>query len=286
MTASVLPPVVVRHRRRPRSITGWLALRGALLLVVVTFGLPFLWTIASALDSAPARALPWPRHTTLAQFRALFDDFDAGTGLRNSLIVSLSAMVLATVSASLAGYGLSRLRARRKSWLIAGVLLMQTIPLAVTMVPLYDLAIRLHLQDGYPGLILTHATISLPLLVWLMKGFTDTVPRDIEDAARLDGASAFRGWFDIILPATVPGLAVVAGFAFASAWSEVLMVVLLVNDPSRATLPFLFYQVASDGRDANLIAALGVLYILPVVVVFLVLRRLMVRSLQHSTNDL
>ena len=101
------------------------------------------------------------------------------------------------------------------------MLLLQTIPLAVTMVPIYDLAMRLRLQDGYPGLILTYAAVPLPLLVWLMKGFTDAVPRDIDEAARLDGASALRAWFDVILPATVPGLAVVAGLAFASAWSEV-----------------------------------------------------------------
>jgi multiple sugar transport system permease protein len=253
---------------------------------MVVFGLPLLWTVASALDNAPARALPWPRDVTLAHFRVLFDELEVGTGLRNSLIVALATMVLATTTAALAGYGLSRLRYRRKTWFIYGVLLLQTIPLAVTMVPIYDLAIRLRLQNTYPGLILTHAAVLLPLLVWLMKGFTDAVSRTMEEAAWLDGASELRAWFDVVLPATLPGIAVVAGFAFAGAWSEVLMVIVLVSDARMETLPFKFFVAADAGDDAHVVAALGVLYVLPVLTLFLLLRRLMIRGMVDRMRGL
>ncbi len=291
---SARPPLEARGRRLPapparrtvRRLVGWLALRGALLIVTVAFGLPFLWTAAEALDAAPSRTLPWPREVTLTHFRALFSDLDTGTALRNSLIVSLSTMVVATVTAALAGYGLSRLRYRRRTWLVYAVLLLQTIPLSATMVPIYDLAMRLQLRNTYLGLILTHAAMSLPLLVWLMKGFTDTVPRTMEEAAWTDGASKLRAWFDMVLPATLPAIAVVAGFAFANAWSEVLLVVLLVTESGRETLPFKFFYAVDAASDSHVAAALGVLYVLPVLLLFIGLRRLMIRGLVASTPGL
>jgi multiple sugar transport system permease protein len=154
------------------------------------------------------------------------------------------------------------------------------------MVPIYDLAIRLKLQDTYRGLILTHTAVSLPLLVWLMKGFCDAVPRDTEEAAWLDGASTLRGWREIVLPQTYAGVAVVAGFAFANAWAEVLMVVILVTDIAKETLPFQFFYAADGGKQTQTTAALGVLYVLPVLLLFLALRRLMVRGLVESTQGL
>src|SRR5262249_1056698 len=170
-----------------RKRAEWLLTNAALLLVIVAFGAPFLWIVAAALNRAQVTSWPWPSSPTLANFRTLFDKQDAGRALRNSLIVSLSTMVLATVTSSLARYrlspavyGLSRIPSRRKAVSAYAVLLLQSTPLAVTMVPIYALAVRLKLQDTYRGLILTHTAISLPLLVWLMKGFCDAVPRDSE----------------------------------------------------------------------------------------------------------
>ncbi|MEA2597843.1 MAG: multiple sugar transport system permease protein [Thermomicrobiales bacterium] len=283
---SQLPKQTLSTPGQTRKRAEWLAVHTALLLVIVAFGAPFLWIVAAALNRAEVTSWPWPNHPTLANFRVLFDERDAGLALRNSLIVSGSTMVLATVSASLAGYGLSRMTFHRKAVLAYAILLLQSIPLAVTMVPIYDLATRLELQDTYRGLILTHTAISLPLLVWLMKGFCDAVPRDTEEAAWLDGASAFRGWRDVVLPQTYAGIAVVAGFAFANAWAEVLMVVILVKDVAKETLPFQFFYAADGGRETQTTAALGVLYVLPVLLLFLALRRLMVRGLVESTQGL
>jgi multiple sugar transport system permease protein len=264
----------------------WLAVHAALLVVVVAFGAPFLWLVAAAFNRAAITSWPWPNHPTIGNFRTLFAEQDTGRALRNSLIVSTSTMALATVTSSLAGYGLSRMTFRRKAVLAYAILLLQSIPIAVTMVPIYDLAVRLNLQDTYRGLILTHTAISLPLLVWLMKGFCDAVPRDTEEAAWLDGASALRGWREIVLPQTYAGIAVVAGFAFANAWAEVLMVVILVTDVAKETLPFQFFYAADSAKESQTTAALGVLYVLPVLLLFLALRRLMVRGLVESTQGL
>lgn len=271
---------------RARRRAEWLAIHGALLAVIVVFGAPFLWIVAAALDRTEVTRWPWPTEPGLDNFRALFAERNVGRALRNSIIVAGSTMVLATFSAALAGYGLSRLTFRRKSIFAYAILLLQSIPLAVTMVPIYDLGVRLELQDTYRGLILIETAIALPLLVWLMKGFCDAVPRDTEEAAWLDGASTFRTVWQVVLPQTYAGIAVVAGFAFASAWAEVLMVVILVTDIARETLPFQFFYAAEGGSETQLTAALGIIYILPVLLLFLALRRLMIRGLVESSQGI
>jgi len=277
-------------RRGPkRSPLQWQCLiaRGgvsvALLAVILVFGGPFLWLITAAINRV-ATDVPWPSEPTLAHFRRLFEERNAGRGLKNSLIVATCAMSVTTLVSSLAGYGLSRGPLRRRTAIGYGVLLLQTFPLSVTMVPIYDLAIRLGLQGTYLGLIVSHAAISLPLSTWLMKTSCDGVPRDYDEAAWLDGASVFRVWRDIIVPMTASGLAVTAGFAFATAWAEVLMAVVLlsIGDYAKETLPFQFYYQVGD--EAGVVAALAVLYILPVVGVFLLLRRLIIRGVVEGTQ--
>jgi multiple sugar transport system permease protein len=257
-----------------------------LVAVIVAFGAPFLWSVVAAFDREPTRTWPWPRTFTLEHFRYLFTDLHAGDALRNSLVVAGSTMVIATLAAMLAGYGLSRLRVRGKTAIAYGVLLLQSFPLAITMVPIYDLAIRLQLQDTYTGLVLAHSAVVLPLLVWLMKGFVDAVPLTMEEEAWVDGATPLRAWFDVVLPATLPGIAVIAGFAFVNAWAEVLMVVILVTGSDHVTLPFTFFRVADASTNVQQTAALGVLYVAPALAVFLVLRRVMVSGLVESFREL
>lgn len=278
--------IATRQSRQFRSWLEWLAIHAAMIVVIVAFGAPFLWIAAAAFDRTDVTRWPWPADPTLANFRALFDERNAGRALRNSVIVAGTTMVLATISASLAGYGLSRLTFRRTSLIAYAILLLQSIPLAVTMVPIYDLSVRLNLQDSYRGLILIETAIVLPLLVWLMKNFTDAIPRASEEAAWVDGASPLRAFRDVVLPQTYAGIAVVAGFAFANAWAEVLMVVILVTDIAKETLPFQFFYAADGGGETQLTAALGLLYILPVLLLFLALRRLMIRGLVEASQGM
>jgi ABC-type glycerol-3-phosphate transport system permease component len=140
-------------------------------------------------------------------------------------------------------------------------------------------------------LILFHTAVELPFLVWLMKGYFDTVPRYLEEAAWLDGRTRLRALFEIVLPVARPGIGVVAGLAFLDSWSEVLMVLILVDRPSMYTVPLAFYQAfRSNGGYTevryDLIAAMGVLYLLPVMALFFATRKLMVRGLSSATRGL
>ena len=179
---------------------------------------------------------------TLDNFVQIFDKYAFATALGNSIFVAVATMILVVFTVSLAGYSLSRLDLRRKDWITYAVLLLQTMPLSATMVPIYGLAKQLGLRNSYLGLILIHAAIELPFLVWLMKGFFDSIPRHLEEVAWLDGRTRLRALVEIVLPLAKPGLGIAAGLSFLSAWAEVLMVVILIDQEDLKTVPLAFYE--------------------------------------------
>jgi ABC-type glycerol-3-phosphate transport system permease component len=242
-------------------------------------------------DGDAVAYIRWPAEPTFGNFTYVFRHFRIGRALVNSLFIATATMLLSVVLVSLAGYSLSRLQFGFKSVITYGVLVLQTMPLSATMVPIYGLARDLNLRNSYLGLILVHAAIEMPFLIWLMKGFFDTIPRYLEEAAWLDGRSKLRAWWEVVMPVARPGIAVVAGFAFLNAWSEVLMVIILVDDPGKSTIPLAFYQTfrsAGGYTEVNygLVAAVGVLYVLPVIALFFSLRRMLVRGLMSTSRGL
>jgi multiple sugar transport system permease protein len=266
--------------RPPRaSLAGRFAINVALIAITIVFGAPFVWVAVLAFDRGKTGARPWPEDATLDHFRVLFDDLGIQKALQNSLIVVSATTLLAVLTSALAGYGLSRIDWRQKDAAAYGLLVLYTLPLSTTMVPINDLANRLHVHNTYRGLILAQTAIVLPFLVWLMKGYFDAVPRSLEEAARLDGRSYLRAWFEILLPMVRPGLAVAAGVAFLTAWADVLLAVALVRGRPMAPVSLRFLNAASGGNvDAPVIAALGLVYMVPVMIVFAALRRSMARG--------
>jgi ABC-type glycerol-3-phosphate transport system permease component len=259
--------------------------------VMVFFLTPFAWIFLASFDAKAGPFIHWPERFTLDNFAYIFAELDFARAVGNSMFVATATMVLDVVAVSLAAYAISRLQIRRKEWLMYGVLLLQTMPITATMVPIYGLARLLGLRNSYVGLILVHAALELPFLIWLLKGFFDTVPRYLEEAAWLDGRSKLRALFEIVLPVAAPGLGVVAGLSFLNAWSEVLMVLILVDRPDMMTVPLAFYQTFRSAGGYTevryeLIAAMGLLYLLPVMLLFIVTRSFLVKGMTASTRGL
>ncbi len=285
----VVPP-------RPRALEGGSVLElvlmhAAFVVIAVFFLAPFVWLFTAAFDAQAQAYIRWPQQLTLDNFVQIFTRYAFATALQNSVFVAVSTMLLTVFVVSLAGYSLSRVELRRKAWITYAVLLLQTMPLSATMVPIYGLARELGLRNSYLGLILIHAAIELPFLVWLMKGFFDSVPRHLEEAAWLDGRTKFRALFEVVLPVARPGIAVAAGLSFLSAWAEVLMVLILVDQQAMKTIPLAFYETFRTAGgytevQYGVVAAMGVLYVLPVMAVFFATRRLMVRGLVGATRGL
>ena len=259
--------------------------------VIVFFLAPFVWLVTAAFDADAQAYIRWPSQLTLDNFAHVFTDHDFGRALGNSALVAGLTMLLDVVAVSLAGYSLSRMDLRFKSAITYGVLLLQTMPLSATMVPIYGLARAVGLRNSYLGLILIHAAIELPFLIWLMKGFFDSVPRYLEEAAWLDGRSKLRALVEVVLPVARNGIGVVAGLSFLAAWAEVLMVIILVDRQDMFTVPLAFYQVLRTRGgytevQYGMVAAMGVLYLVPVMVIFFATRRMMVRGLLSSARGL
>jgi multiple sugar transport system permease protein len=282
------PPMRAKAKAGPVE---WILVHLVFVVISAFFLVPFLWLLSAAFDAKANAYVGIPTHPTLDNFVRIFADYDFGRVLANSLFVAIATMILVVFTVALAGYSLSRIELRRKDWITYAVLLLQTMPISATMVPIYGLARQLGLRNSYLGLILIHAAIELPFLIWLMKGFFDSIPRHLEEAAWLDGRSRFRALVEIVLPLARPGLGIAAGLAFLSAWAEVLMVVILIDQDNLKTVPLAFYQaMRTQGGytevQYGVIAAMAIIYLLPVMLVFFTARRLMVSGLMNSTRGL
>lgn len=291
--------MTVRAQAAPRTVPARrggspleaIAVHAAFVAAILFFLAPFFWLFTAAFDADAAAYIRLPSRFTFDNFVRIFAELGFANALRNSLFVATATMLLNVVAVSLAGYSLSRMRLRAKSAILYGVLLLQTMPLSATMVPIYGLARALGLRNSYLGLILIHAAIELPFLVWLMKGFFDSVPRHLEEAAWLDGRSKLRALWEVVVPVARPGIGVVAGLSFLTAWAEVLMVIILIDKQDMKTVPLAFYETfRTQGGytevEYGLVAAMGVLYLIPVMTIFFATRRLMVRGLISTSRGL
>lgn len=253
----------------------------AMVLLAVLF--PLYWmlvaslTVEARLFQAPSLL---PFGASLDHYRALFDARDFMVPIRNSLIVAGLTTVLVIPVAALCAYAIARMPLRGKRPLLALVLAVSMFPQISIVAPLYLVLRELRLLDTYPGLVLPYLTFSMPLAIWLLTGFFRHLPRDLEEAAMLDGASRLRMLRDIILPVSRPGLASTAILTFLYCWNEFLFALSFTLGPDRYTVPVaiaLFrgrYQVPWGEVLAGALVAT-----IPVVIVVLAFQRHIVAGL-------
>ena len=215
---------------------GWATL--ALLVLATAF--PFYWAVvASFTPEATLFAEPslWPGEFVLDHYRALFAERDFWTPIRNSLVVAGTTTLFCVAVGSLAAYALARLQFRGKAAILGFILSVTMFPQISIVSPLYLLLRALGLINTYPGLILPYLTFAMPLTVWLLVGFFRQLPRDLEEAALVDGASRWQAFTRVILPLTVPGLATTAILTFIYSWNEFLFALSFTLGPERQTVP-------------------------------------------------
>jgi multiple sugar transport system permease protein len=264
--------VTITGRRswRPSAIAGAYVALTALLAFCV---LPFLWLFLSSVDAHASVYLKVP-HWTLHNFW----EFLSGTTLRdlaNSLIIAGGGTVIAVSLGSMAGYVFSRFRFRARRSLLFGVLLLRVVPQTATIAPLYELVLRLHLNNSYLGLVLVEAAFNVPLVLWMMKGFMDAIPPELEEAAWVDGTTRFGALWRVILPLARPGLGASAMFAFTLIWGDFLTPLVLVQSQSLYPLSVGLFQayIGSYLVDWGLLTATAVVYVVPAVVLYVLMRR-------------
>ncbi len=200
--------------------------------------------------------------------------------LGNSLVVAAGVTVTGVALAAIGGYAFSRFRFVGRNATMLAILTTQMFPATMLLLPLYIVIAKLQLIDTYLGLMVFYTSTALPFCVWQMKGFYDTIPASLEEAARIDGCSRGAAFWRVILPLAVPGLVITALFSFMAAWSEYIVAAQVMQDEEMFTLPLgLKSFQASLSTQWGLYAAASILVSLPVVVVFLLLSKYLVSGL-------
>lgn len=258
--------------------------RIAILLFVLFALFPIFWLVKVSvtpndlLYSEGVRL--WPSRMTFDHFSHVLNNSSFPLFFRNSLIVSGSSAIIVTLLASLSGYALSRFNFRAKYWIVALMLLTQMFPLVMLIAPIYKIMAPLGLTNSLTGLVIVYSAFNVPFATFLMQSFFDGIPKDLEEAAKIDGATQFMAFRQIILPLTLPGIAATLGFVFTAAWSELLFALMLISGNDSATFPVgLLSFVSKFSVDFGQMMAAGVLALMPACLFFFLIQRYLVQGL-------
>jgi N,N'-diacetylchitobiose transport system permease protein len=271
--APVVPRKVGRRRRMHKL--GW-NLLGLLVLAVMVF--PVYWMVATAFK--PGQQIlsytpQWfPTSPTLSNFRDAIDQPFFWHAVKNSLIIVTTVVALSVVLAFLASLALAKFDFYGRKAFIVLILGVQMVPLAALIIPLYILMSRLGQIDKLTGVIAMYLTFVLPFTVWTMRGFLLGIPKELEEAAMVDGATRFGAFVRVLLPLVGPGLVATSIFAFIQAWNEFLIAYVFLHTPEKQTLMvWLASFTTLRGTDWGPLMAGATLSALPVVVFFLLVQR-------------
>ncbi|QDE92034.1 ABC transporter [Myxococcus xanthus] len=265
------------------------AIHAGLTLLCMATLYPVLWVVKMALSPTDGLALtanPFPETVTLEHFRQVLSGTDAagrwvfGRQLLASIVVAGATTLVGLTLAVSAAYALSRFRFPGKEGGMQALLVTQMFPATLMMVPIYSILQKLHLLDSFTGLVLVYATTALPFCIWNLKGYFDTLPRELEEAAVMDGASTFQVFVRVVLPLARPALAVTALFSFMTAWNEFILAATLLNDPSRFTLPVALQRFVGEHKvEWGKFAAGAIIVSAPVMALFFALQKHLVGGL-------
>ncbi len=260
------------------------ALRHVLLLALCAFAVsPLLWALSTAFKPANevfANAGLIPRQPTLSNFAYVLGTTKFGRWFGNTLLISLSTTVLAVGVATLGGYAMSRFRFWGRGLYGNMLLVVQMFPGVMLAIPLFLTFTKLGLIDTYWSLLITYMSFALAFAVWMLKGYFDAIPREIEEAALIDGATRMQVLGRIILPLSVPGITTVAVFSFLLAWNDFFFAyIFLVKDTNYTLQMGLFTFIKQFHTQWNYLMTAAILTTLPVLVFFFGLQRFLVRGL-------
>jgi len=266
----------------PRAIS---LLRHAVLLLFAAISVYPVLTVVS-ISLRPGNQLQStdlsiiPEGWSFATYRELLVEQPFLRWLGNSLLVSTLVTLTGVAMAAIGGYALSRFKFIGRQTTMLALLTTQMFPATMLLLPLYILIAKLHLVNTFLGLMVFYVSTALPFCVWQMKGFYDTIPISLEEAARIDGCSQMGAFIRVILPIAVPGLVITALFSFMTAWSEYIVAAQVLQETELFTLPLGIKSFqASMSTQWGLYAAASILVSLPVVVVFLALSKYLVSGM-------
>jgi arabinogalactan oligomer/maltooligosaccharide transport system permease protein len=289
--------MVRENRRRSDEPAHWpLHLFVGFMVLVTVY--PILWVLTIAFSGGQTLAIadvpphatgwdrvravmPWPEHVSAENFHSLFADQPFARWLLNSAIVAGATTLLGVFLACTAAYAFSRFRfAGRRAGLMA-FLVSQMFPGTLMLIPLFIIVTQLlNLGSTFTGLMLVYTVTAIPFCVWMMKGYFDTIPKELEESALIDGASQATIFFRIVLPLAKPAVAVTALFSFMTGWNEFIQAATFMNREDMYTAPVgLRFFVGGFSQQWGYFAAGSIVAAIPVMVLFLFLQKYLVSGL-------
>jgi multiple sugar transport system permease protein len=257
----------------------------AILFMIFFFNLsPFGWMVTTSFKTEQeAYRIPptlLPQQPTTESYEKIIVWLNFPRYFLNSTVISLGAALFSTFVGALAGYGFSRFSFRGRTFLVGAILASQMLPGVLLVGPYFKVLTKVGLYNTYPGLILAFTTITLPFSTWMMKGFVDTVPREMDEAGLVDGCNTFEVFFRIVLPVITPGMVATMIFAFILAWGDLLWVLVLTSGENMTTVTLGLTRLVTQFRVIwpQLMAG-SVIGALPPVVLYLILQKNLVRGL-------
>ncbi|MFJ6541415.1 carbohydrate ABC transporter permease [Streptomyces sp. NPDC003656] len=266
--------------RRRTSRFGWNVLG---LLVFATAGFPVYWMLDTAVKPAKDAIDPdpslLPTGFTLANFRRALAIADFWGPVGRSLVVSVSVVLIGLVVGTLAALAISRFAFRGRKVVIVGILAVQMVPLVAMIIPVFLLLNDLGQYDKLPGLIITYLTFILPFTVWTLRGFIVNIPRELEEAAMVDGCSRTGAFLRVVFPLLAPGMVATSVYGFIQAWNEYLYALMLLSQEHQTATVWLGNFTTKNGTEYAPMMAGATMMAVPIVVLFLIIQRKMAAGL-------
>jgi multiple sugar transport system permease protein len=256
-----------------------------LLVGMTIFALgPIYWvtlTSFKTLDDTWRRPISWiPNPFTVLNYTKIWSQYPLLTYLLNSLIIAACSVAISLSLGALAGYGLSRYHIKGKTYFMTFTLLTQLFPYVSLILPYYRVFNTLGMLNTTSALVITHVTFGLPFCIWMMKSFIDGIPMDLDDAAKVDGASPLQTFWMVITPVIKPGLAATAVYAFLVSWNEYIFALVLTNSAAKQTVTVGLASLIGMYRiNWNDLMTMGTIVSLPAIIMFFFVQNYLVRGL-------
>ena len=261
-----------RHHRRSYATGGWNLLA---LMLAVLFGFPIYWMLITSFKTSADinRLAPqfWPQHPTLGSFREVLGDRIFRQDLANTFLITIAAVAISVVIGFFGAMAIARFRFAGRRVFVFAVLIVQMIPLLALTIPMSLLLDRFQLKNSLVGIILAYLMFTMPYTIWTLRTFIANIPKELDEAAMVDGCSRFQTFYRIILPLVGPGLIATSVYGWILAWNEFVLAntLLLDNTKQTAMIYLLVFQSSpTHGADYGGLMAAAVLTALPVVVLF------------------
>ena len=254
---------------------------GTLALIVL---FPFYWMIVTSLKSEDQMrslvSMFWPDPMNIDNYRQLLSKTEFMSWYSNSVVVAVSSTFVATAIGTLGAYALARLKFLGRGFMASATLITYLVPPSILFIPLYAQIKGLGLSNSLWGLIATYPSFTVPFVTWLLMGYFESIPEELEESAMIDGATRFGAFYRIVLPLAAPGVLAAALYAFTQAWNEFLYSLVFITDGRLRTLPVgLASFITGDVYGWGYLMSGAVLTTLPVIAAYIYLQKYMVEGL-------